>query len=440
MIDPPPARRSAGTPYLQPRKTPLAFTFLVTSHTSSSVATASLSAASMTPALLKSTSSFPKVDSACATIASQSAALETSAVKAVARPPSAPTISAVSTAASPFRSTATTAAPSRPKSSAVSRPIPLPAPVINTALSFRRTSDPFEVASPFPVRDGAVERGLLGAEEVGVVRDDLVAERLLGERARLEQLCRLAQGPRHMRQLRRRVHVAHERLGRLGPRCDAVEPACQQCRQREVRVAVRAGDAALDAGVLALAHHPEPGGSVVAAPGDAGGRPRAVDVALVGVDRRREQRHHVGDMSETAADEPAQLVRGLAVAPRRERVLRVAPEAQVHVARRAGAVGLLLQALLVDRVAVGHLEDRCVPDVQLVLAAPPLALRALDRYARTVEVAAHGGVEVLGAGALQQLVVLEVPARRFRVGEATAGRVAVRGAEQVVLELGARHR
>ena len=37
MIEPPPARRSAGMPYLQPRNTPLALMSMVRSQTSSSV-------------------------------------------------------------------------------------------------------------------------------------------------------------------------------------------------------------------------------------------------------------------------------------------------------------------------------------------------------------------------------------------------------------------
>ena len=84
-----------------------------------------------------------------------------------------------------------------------------------------------------------------------------------------------------------------------------------------------------------------------------------------------------------------------------------------------------LRHCLNTHVAVGRLEDVGVADVHLVLAEAPLALRALHRHARAAEVAPHRGVEVLGARALLELVVLEVPAGRLEVGEAASGRVAV---------------
>jgi len=79
ITEPPPARLSAGMPYLQPRNTPFALMSSVWSHTASSVETASSSFGCMMPALLKSTFSLPNAFSACATMFSQSPALETSA-------------------------------------------------------------------------------------------------------------------------------------------------------------------------------------------------------------------------------------------------------------------------------------------------------------------------------------------------------------------------
>ena len=107
-------------------------------------------------------------------------------------------------------------------------------------------------------------------------------------------------------------------------------------------------------------------------------------------------------------------------------------EGQAH-ARRLGE---LLEALLEDDVAVRHLEGAGVAHVQLVLALPPFALRGLDRHARKLEVAARRCVEALGARALQDVIVLQVPACRLEIAIALPGGVAVARAEEVVLELG----
>jgi hypothetical protein len=96
-------------------------------------------------------------------------------------------------------------------------------------------------------------------------------------------------------------------------------------------------------------------------------------------------------MGEAPSDEPAELVaivgEGAAV---------VAPQADVHVAAGASTVGdrlghegdaqpllvgHLLRALLVDDVAIRHLQHAGVADVDLVLSHPPLALAGLDRHA-----------------------------------------------------------
>jgi hypothetical protein len=55
MIDPPPERSNAGMPYLQPRKTPLRFTEMISSNTDSGVSTGEPSCSGKMPALLKTT-------------------------------------------------------------------------------------------------------------------------------------------------------------------------------------------------------------------------------------------------------------------------------------------------------------------------------------------------------------------------------------------------
>ena len=130
------------------------------------------------------------------------------------------------------------------------------------------------------------------------------------------------------------------------------------------------------------------------------------------------------------------------------------PQAEVRVTARAGPVrgelghegdadphllGDLLQTLLVDGVAVRHGEDVGITDVELVLPETPLALGVLDRYAGTLEVAAHRAGEGLLARSLKDMVVLDVPAGRLETIVVLAGGLAVGVIERVVLELRARH-
>jgi hypothetical protein len=81
--------------------------------------------------VVEETFSLPNFFSAAATMFSAVAAFETSAFTAIAFW----IMPTVSCAAFSFTSTATTAAPSREKSSAVWRPMPLPAPVMSATLS-----------------------------------------------------------------------------------------------------------------------------------------------------------------------------------------------------------------------------------------------------------------------------------------------------------------
>src|SRR5262245_17868309 len=107
--------------------------------------------------------------------------------------------------------------------------MPLPAPVtmatLFSSLSFPMpTSASLEKPLPFPARDDLVELALLGPQEVEVVLDDVLAERLLREAARLEQTDRFAQASRYPRQLPGRVDVAPEGRRRLDAPRDSGEP------------------------------------------------------------------------------------------------------------------------------------------------------------------------------------------------------------------------
>src|SRR5207253_3067281 len=166
-----------------------------------------------------------------ATMRSASDAFATSALTYLARPPAFVIAATVSLPPLSSISTTTTDAPSAANRSADSRPMPLPPPVMSATLSLSRMlylaprvprpaprtpppspraprpsprpphsapraplpatraphpaprtphpascashSYPLEVATPLPVSDGAVERGLLGPEEMRVMLDHL---------------------------------------------------------------------------------------------------------------------------------------------------------------------------------------------------------------------------------------------------------------------------
>src|SRR5262249_8602964 len=153
-------------------------------------------------------------------------------------------------------------APSRAKSSAASRPCPIPAPVMNATfpLSLIDTPDvwrrarlrrarrgvrghrrsaarvsarashglpdqlnPLAVPLALPARDAPVERRELEPRRVQVVRVDGVAERLAGHAAPLELGDGLAERAGHLRELRVLVGVAAVERRRLQLLLDAVE-------------------------------------------------------------------------------------------------------------------------------------------------------------------------------------------------------------------------
>src|SRR5262245_52455704 len=131
-IDPPPARRRAGMAALVPRKTPLAFTSITRSHSAAVVS--SSRPAPPTPALLTSTSSFPKRRSAVATARSQSLSLVTSSLTNTASPPLAPIPAATAAPSASRMSPMTIRAPSCAKSRASTAPIPRAPPLIRATL------------------------------------------------------------------------------------------------------------------------------------------------------------------------------------------------------------------------------------------------------------------------------------------------------------------
>src|SRR5581483_10540114 len=133
MTLPPPAAAIAGTANLLHRNTPLTFTAISASQSSSLVS--STVPLRQMPALLTRMCSAPKRSTAPSTIRRQSAARLTSARRATAR---SPISAAVSRAAASSTSPTTTLAPSSAKARAIARPLPAPAPVTIATFPFNR--------------------------------------------------------------------------------------------------------------------------------------------------------------------------------------------------------------------------------------------------------------------------------------------------------------
>src|SRR5438093_1730143 len=136
VTDPPAAAASWGSAAREARYVPLRFTWRTRSHSSGS-GVASRRAA-LTPAELTRVVMRPNRPSAVSTIRPQLPSLVTSTSRETASPPALPICSAVSCAPSPLASAHRTRAPSMAMRKAVARPMPEPAPVTMTTLSFIR--------------------------------------------------------------------------------------------------------------------------------------------------------------------------------------------------------------------------------------------------------------------------------------------------------------
>src|SRR5207247_6097803 len=261
-----------------------------------------------------------------------------------------------------------------------------------------RGSSPFEEAGALVLRDDPVELRLLGPRVVEVVVDHVLAQRVARHLALLERADRLAE------RVREALHVGLVRVAREGRRelelvLDSVQPGREQRGECQVWGHVRAGYPGLGAQVLAVTHDAETACAVVMSPRQRRRRPRARGVALVGVDVRRDEYRelrHAGDLTREVVAEGV----GLAV----ERVAAVLPETRMDVARAAdpGVIGFgherdraallvrhLLDAVLVDDVVVGHRQRVGEAEVDLLLARPRLALRALDADPRGLHALTH---------------------------------------------------
>ena len=219
-------------------------------------------------------------------------------------------------------------------------------------------------------------------------------------------------------------------------------------------VEVGAADPAFDADRLAvLGAEAEAGGAVVAAPDRLGWGEGPDLEALVGVDEGRQEVSDLAGVLELPGQVLAHQRRhaelGLGIVEQ-GLLAGLVPERIVDVAGVAGQVvvplghkghGLALQvsdlldAVLEDRVAVGHVQGIGVADVDLLLARAPLALGVLDRDAGALQAGADRPHDALFLGRLEDVVVLDVGAGRRQLGVVLGPGALVGLVEEVELQL-----
>ena len=217
-------------------------------------------------------------------------------------------------------------------------------------------------------------------------------------------------------------------------------------------IGVGAGDAVLHPEARALAAEAKPTGAVVPAARDAGRREAPRLIALVGIDRRRVKIGEVARHRHLTGQPVPEQRRPRPRAMRGEEVLPPArvPDGGVQVTRRAGGThvvlrherdggalrpGDFLDAVLVEHVAVGHLEGLGITEVDLLLPSSPLALRELDGHARRLHVVSDRADEPLLSRGLQDVIVLEVTRHGGEAVVALGARLVEGFLEEVELEL-----
>ena len=159
-------------------------------------------------------------------------------------------------------------------------------------------------------------------------------------------------------------------------------------------------------------------------------------------------------MSDPAAQEVAEHIRAVHVTKSciaRKNAVTVPPQTEMKVTARSRPVRSelrherhaqahlfrhFLQTLLVDHMPVRHLQRLGVAHVQLVLPESPFPLGVFDGHAGVFQMVTHGACVGFGARALQDVIVLQIPAGGLHAAITLLGSRAVAIAEEVVLELG----
>src|SRR3984893_5558832 len=312
--------------------------------------------------------------------------------------------------------------------------------------------DSLEQPDELPVCDRLIEGLLLEVSVVEVVLHHGLPEGLARHLGALKLPDGFPERLRHLRELRILVGVAVVWLRRLELLVNSMKSRGDGGREGEVRVRVGAGNAIFHAEAAPLAAEPEAARAVVPATGDARRSERARLIALVGVDRRRVE---VGDLPchGHLSREPLLKERRPLPAVRGEEIFlaRAVPDAGVEMERRARRAHLvfrhegdgrallpgdLLHAMLVEDVAVRHLEGGPVAEVDLLLPLAPLALGKLHGHAAALHVIADRTDERLFLGGLEDVVVLEVVRNGRELLIPLRARLVEGLAEEVELELG----
>ena len=232
------------------------------------------------------------------------------------------------------------------------------------------------------------------------------------------------------------VGVAHHRCRRRQPLFDAEQRRADRRRRNQIRIGVRAADAAFDAltGEIraAAGHEAEGGGAIVHAPGRGGGRPRAAHQPRVAVHRRREHGEEHRHIGAEAAQRPTRLVSGRRVAfgPGEHVLAGAVQQGEMIVAALPGVVHRPLRherghkaPRLEERFGEGLEQGRPVRGFKAVggfqgrlpHARAGLAMQALERHPK-VRAVAQQRLEHLGVGRHPQHRIAEVPRReRFQI-------------------------
>src|SRR5262245_5518836 len=108
-------------------------------------------------------------------------------------------------------------------------------------------SDSFKVSFAFPIGHRRIERRLFGSKEMRVMFDHVFAERATGKFTRGKPVRGFGQRVGHAGQVFRGVNVAYEAFGRFDLVGDPVQSRSQRGGEREIGVAIGAGNSAFDA-------------------------------------------------------------------------------------------------------------------------------------------------------------------------------------------------